>query len=568
MIVYGNSRRYTEKTVVLQIAPETGRLPSDMGPLAAYISGKSGGMGEVVSTLCEGLTNRGIECHLATLNLSRRFRQENNLNEDQWNWVTGTIDPDRVHLVNSAVFSNLPDAYAGNPVVNAAEFQKTMVNQIIPGIRAKNGGRLIIHSHDWMAGGIITGYAKSIGCPVLHTLHNVHTGHIPNDHLFGVDTERLSNYLYRSIDYGRQAIDSQATAVKNASLVNFVGKRFLREIVDGHFESHPIISPSVRQEVRMKHQSGATRAILNAPAWKMYPERSDHLFRKYGPEEDVIAAKRENLVEFQKQTGLTINPEAILLYWPSRLDPSQKGIELLEEIAQRFVNYHPGTQMAIVGNGVGNDRRHEEICGRIAYASGGKIAYQRFNEPLSMLGFAAASDVFGASLYEPCGQIDQVGNLFGATATNRDTGGYHEKIRELSANGASNGRGNGFLFRDYNSQGLWYGLTQTVQFHRLSQEVRERQIKRIMRETRQEHDLEKMIDKYIEAYEILNGGVPLNRIEGRAEEPLLDFDRPCPRKVTPPRIWPERHGSRLAVAIRQRFVHPPGFSVPLPEGAS
>ena len=49
-----------------------------------------------------------------------------------------------------------------------------------------------------------------------------------------------------------------------------------------------------------------------------------------------------------------------------------------------------------------------------------------------MLGFAAASDVFGASLYEPCGQIDQVGNLFGATATNRDTGGYHDKILELA----------------------------------------------------------------------------------------------------------------------------------------
>jgi len=48
-----------------------------------------------------------------------------------------------------------------------------------------------------------------------------------------------------------------------------------------------------------------------------------------------------------------------------------------------------------------------------------------------MLGYAAASDVFGASLYEPCGQIDQTGNLFAATATNRDIGGYHDKIDEL-----------------------------------------------------------------------------------------------------------------------------------------
>lgn len=135
----------------------------------------------------------------------------------------------------------------------------------------------------------------------------------------------------------------------------------------------------------------------------------------------IIAAKRANLVAFQKRTGLIEDPNAILFYWPSRLDPMQKGIELLEEIAQRFVIEHGDVQIAIVGNGVGGDRTHEEILRRIAWASGGKITYQHFGEGLSMLGYAAANDVFGAYLYEPCGQIDQVGNLFGATATNRGT---------------------------------------------------------------------------------------------------------------------------------------------------
>jgi glycogen synthase len=518
--------RHHKKSAVLLIAPETGRLPDGMGPLAGFISGKSGGLGEVISVLCEGLTQRGIECHLATLNLRRRFQQENNLNDDQWDKIIHSIDPEHIHLVNSAVFDNLSEAYAGNPVLNAAEFQKTTVNQIIPQIRAKNGGRLIIHSHDWMAGGIITAYAKMHGCPVLHTLHNVHTGHVPLDLLFGVDTRRLSDYFYSSEDQGKPSIDCQATAIKNASLVNFVGARFLREIVDGQFADQPIISPSVRQEVKIKYDCGATRAILNAPSRNMYPEQSNDLVRKYGPEDDVIAAKRENLVEFQKRTGLIINPESILLYWPSRLDPSQKGIELLEAIAQKFVIDHTDTQIAIVGNGVGNDRTHEEICGRIACASGGKITYQRFNEPLSMLGFAAASDVFGAFLYESCGQIDQVGNLFGATATNRDTGGHHDKIQELtlSDSGAPQGSGNGFLFRDYDPGGLWYGLSRTVQFHRHSPEIRERQIKRIMKETRQKHDPERMIERYITAYEELSEGIPL-RISEREQKLAAESGR-------------------------------------------
>ncbi|MBI4632581.1 MAG: glycogen/starch synthase [Deltaproteobacteria bacterium] len=503
--------RNREKTPILLIAPETGRLPDEMGPLARFISGKCGGLGEVIAALCDGLTRRGIECHLATLNLKKRFQQESNLDDDQWRRIIHTIDPERIHLVTSAVFNDLAGAYAGDPVLNAAEFQKALVNHVIARLRAKNGGHLIIHSHDWMAGGIITAYAKLHDCPILHTLHNVHTGHIPPDMFFGADTAKLSDYLYLSDDRGKPSLDCQATAIKNASLVSFVGRRFLREIVDNHFADRPIIPESVRREVRIKYDHGAVLTILNAPARAMYPEQCAALVRKYGPDDDIIAAKRENLVEFQKRTGLNVNPDAILLYWPSRLDPAQKGIELLEDIAHRFVIAWGDVQIAIVGNGVGNDRTHEDICGRIAWSSGGKITYQRFNESLSMLGFAAAGDVFGASLYEPCGQIDQVGNLFGATSTNRDTGGYHDKIQELALieDGALADSGNGFLFRDYDTGGLWYGLEKSVRFHRRPREIREKQIKRIMREARLQHDPEVMIEKYINAYERLNGGKPL-----------------------------------------------------------
>src|SRR3972149_4691822 len=126
----------------------------------------------------------------------------------------------------------------------------------------------------------------------------------------------------------------QATAIKNANLISFVGRRFLREIVDNHFADQAIIPHSVRNEIRIKYDHDSVLTILNAPARKMYPEYCEVLICKYGCEDDVIAAKRENLVAFQKRTGLIINPEVILLYSPSRLDSSQKGIELLEAIAQ------------------------------------------------------------------------------------------------------------------------------------------------------------------------------------------------------------------------------------------
>lgn len=497
------------KTAILILAPETGRLPDGMGKLARFISGKCGGLGEVVAALCEGLAERGISCHLATLHLKRRFQAECRLDDTQWQEVRHTIDPERIHLVNSAVFADLPSAYAGNPRLNAAEFQKTLVNQIIVRICACNGGRLILHSHDWMAGGVVTAYAKARGLPVLHTVHNVHTGHIPLALLGGVDLQELSPHLYFSRDHDDVAVDCQATAIKNATLINFVGETFLAEIMNDYFLDRPVIPHSVRQEIKEKYYHGQTMSIISSPSPQLYPERCPCLPVQYGPEDDVFTAKRQSLVKFQQRTGLTVNPDAILLYWPSRLDPCQKGIELLEHIAQQFVIAHEDVQIAVVGSGVGNDRTHEDIMGRIAWASEGQITYQRFNEDISLLGYAAAHDVFGASLYEPCGQIDQIGNLYGATATNRDTGGYHDKIRELDIDHLLHSDGNGFLFYDYDPGGLWHGLEKSVRFHRLPSDVQMPVIRRIMRDTRRKYDLTVMVDAYVQAYERLNNNEPL-----------------------------------------------------------
>lgn len=500
------------KTALLMITPETGRLPQDMGALAKYITGKSGGQGEVISALCEGLTERGIDVHLVLLNLKKRFQREMQLDEHQWREIRYKIDPEKIHLISSAIFAENLSAYSGDPLMTAAEFQKEIVNNLIKEVRAKHQGKVIIHSHDWMAGGAITAYAKSTGIPILHTLHNVFTENVPVDLLKGINLINLTEYLFFSDHEGKMAIDCQATAIKNATIINFVGKRFLEEIVDDYFLDRPIVPWSVRQEVKAKYYKDSAKAIINAPSHMMYPEVCEYCIRKYGPDDPVLEAKRENLVEFQKRTGLHVDPDVILFFWPSRLDLVQKGVELLEHIAQHFVTVNSDAQIAVVADGVGKDRGHMDILGRIACASNGKITYQPFSESLSMLGYAAANDVFGASLYEPCGQIDQVGNLFGATATNRDTGGYHDKIRELrlKRDGSSQDVGNGFLFKDYDTGGLWYGLNKSIAFHRRPLKVRERQIKRIMKEAREKYNLGNMITEYIRIYERLNGGRPLS----------------------------------------------------------
>ena len=111
------------------------------------------GAGEVVSALCEGLTERGFDVHLAILNLKKRFQTEAQMNELQWREVRYKIDSDKIHLVSSSIFADSTSAYAGDPILTAVEFQREIVNNVIKTVRARSEGRLIIHSRTGWPGG-------------------------------------------------------------------------------------------------------------------------------------------------------------------------------------------------------------------------------------------------------------------------------------------------------------------------------------------------------------------------------------------------------------------------------
>jgi len=518
-----NILKRSTQTPVIIVTPETGRLPSEgMGQFAKFVSGKSGGLGEVISALCKGLSERRIPVHLITINLSRRFREEAGLSEAEWTQKRHHLNPQNVHLVSSSIFEGYRSAYDGAPLANAAEFQRQIINHYIKEIRSRYEGRAILHTNDWMAGGAVVAYASLRGIPVLHTIHNTHTGHMPLDMLYGVNLQKLWPALYISPSPYRGCMDSQATAIKNATKISYVGERFLKEVVEDYFVDRGIIPWSVRAETKAKYHSQSVLIIPNGISPDVYPENQAEnpdldgpgLARRYGPDDSIVESKKLNLAKFQRMMGLIVDPEAILLFWPARLDPVQKGIELLEEISLSFVNQHPDVQIAVIGDPVGGNQAHADIMGRIAFTSGGRIAYRRFDQDLSTLAYAAASDVFGASLYEPFGQIDVVGNLYGATATNRDTGGYSDKITPLNlrAWGAPIDDGNGVLFRDYNAGGLWWGLATAVQQHRYFRQHPkewEKQARRIMKNARNKWSLDNMVARYITAYEGLNDKRPL-----------------------------------------------------------
>ena len=507
------------KVPVILISPETGKLPTlGMGQMARFISAKSGGLGEVISALCKGLCERSIPTHLVTLELSRRFEEEAHMSDEDWLYTRHHVDPENIHLISSSIYENHRHAYEGHPVRTTIEFQKQILNTTIKEILCKFNGKAVIHTHDWMAGALTTAYAKHHHIPCLHTIHNTHTAHIPIKLLQGLNWVKWKESLYFSFEEGKFGIDAQASAIKNATKVNTVGQTFLDEMVDDYFMDRGIIPQSVRNEVKAKHFWGSIHAIPNGISPDLFPENQPEDPRPFTPglahcfsnsSSQVVEAKKSNLLKFQHKMGLQPDPEKILFFWPSRLDSHQKGIELFEDIAQKFAYEHLDVQFAVIGDPVDGEKHHARILGQIACASHGKIAYQPFNEDLCMLGYAAASDVFGASLYEPFGQIDVVGNIYGATATNRNTGGYSDKIKPLNlrAWGAPRDSGNGVLFEDYDTNGLWWGLHQATMNHRFlraNPEIWEIQINRIMNEARSNWSLSKMVSNYVSTYKQLS----------------------------------------------------------------
>jgi starch synthase/alpha-amylase len=79
-----------------------------------------------------------------------------------------------------------------------------------------------------------------------------------------------------------------------------------------------------------------------------------------------------------------------------------------------------------------------------------------------------------------------------------DTGGIHDTIQHLDVSANS---GNGFLFKNFDSGGLFWAIEEAMKFFLLPAQVKAKQIKRIMKESAATFTHEQTARQYIELYE-------------------------------------------------------------------
>jgi len=482
---------------ILIVTPEITYLPEGMGNLAGKMSAKAGGMADVSASLVQALHRLGADVHVALPHYRRMFHVETaQLVADELRKYKSHLPDERIHLAEDRCFYYRDTVYSrgdGN-VKLALAFQREVVNNIIPRVQPD-----LIHCNDWMTG-LVPAAARREGIPCLFTVHNIHTQKLTLAQIedAGIDAAEFWMHLYYGYppynyeeSRNQNLIDLQASGCFAAHFINTVSPTFLKEIVNGW---HSFIPDSIRSEIRNKYNAGCAEGILNAPDSADNPLTDTKIPFNYGPDGHA-GMKRQNKLALQHALGLEENADRALFFWPSRLDPVQKGPQLLTDIAYRFLEKHPDAQLAVIANGP-----YQQPFWDIQSFHGiaDRLAVHNFDGRLSALGFAGSDFTLMPSLFEPCGLPQMQAPIYGSLAVAHNTGGLHDTVEPLDAQKSS---GNGFVFDTYDSNGLFWAMDQAMDFFHAPAELRAREVSRIMAESVRRFNHEACAKEYIKLYE-------------------------------------------------------------------
>ncbi|YCM43590.1 glycogen/starch synthase [Verrucomicrobiaceae bacterium 227] len=483
---------------ILYITPEISYVSKRLSVDAERLRAKAGGLADVSALLVHGLSSSNQDIHLAVPHYRKLFTGH----EEHPGRRSRISVGNRIHLAEDCKFYRRNGVYKAckdDLLMSALAFQRDLINHIIPRVKPD-----IIHCNDWMTG-LIPAEAKKLGIPTLFTIHNIHTqkatlAQLDNSGIPGGDfwDELYFDNYPQNYDesYWNNPIDLLASGIMAADHVNVVSPTFLDEIITGH---HANIPGHISHLLYQKHEAGYASGIVNAPDRSFNPQVDQYLPVEYGPRRHHTA-KPELKVELQKLLLLKEDPKAPILFWPSRLDPIQKGCQLLADILfQLTQDYaHLGLQIVMIADGP----YQQHFRGIVKYHDlQDRVAVHPFSESLSHIGYGGSDFVLMPSSFEPCGLPQMIGARYGALPIAHATGGLKDTVSHLNVEQNS---GNGFLFEHFTSEGFRWAIDQALAFYQLPDETRNPQIARIMVESKEDFSDKRVVDDYCQLYDKLD----------------------------------------------------------------
>jgi starch synthase len=490
----------SRKPRVLVVTPEVTYLPDRMGGLASFFTAKAGGLADVSAALINALFEQGADVHVAIPDYRSIFSDGlAPVLRKEFLRIHRKMPDDRIHLAEDRAFyyiNRVYSSYGEENIKLSLAFQREVINNIVPLVQPD-----LIHCNDWMTG-LIPAMARQLGIPCLFTIHNVHTVKTTLAYIEdrGIDAASFWQKLYFEKMANRyeevrntNPVDLLTSGVFAAHFANVVSPTFLTEIVNGQ---HNFVYPPLRQELANKVEAECAAGILNAPDPLFNPQTDNELDKNYGPE-DCMPGKRRNKRFLQKKLGLIRDDSAPVFFWPSRLDPIQKGCQLLADILYKVISryWDQNLQIVFVANG-DYQNVFRDIVNFHAFQK--RVAICDFDFHLEHQAYAASDFILMPSSFEPCGLPQMIAATYGSLPVARDTGGIHDTISHLDVN---QNTGNGFLFKHFDSGGLYWAIEQAMDFYHLPEAAKAKQIKRIMQESADTFNHANTARQYIALYE-------------------------------------------------------------------
>lgn len=307
----------------------------------------------------------------------------------------------------------------------------------------------VLHSHDWHAG-LISLLSKTLykgrikDTLSIFTIHNLYYQGIFSYEMLESCIGLSSSYYFEGHLRFKHGISFMKAGIVYSDLVTTVSKTYAQEILS------PFFGEGMEEILRYRKED--LYGILNGIDLEDWDPNTDpHLSHHYNTQ-SVNEGKVQNKLSLQKDLGLRVDPEVMLVGMVSRLT-DQKGVGLLIESMHDIMGWD--IQLVILGTG---DSWAEDNLKSIEYRYPRRAVYYcGYNEALAHRIYAASDVFLMPSLFEPCGISQMIAMRYGSLPVVRETGGLKDTVEPFNEF-TDVGQGFSFTHMHVNDfkRALWY----------------------------------------------------------------------------------------------------------------